>query len=100
MGLIPSQDDPLEKETATHFSILDGKCQGQGTLVDYSPWGHKESDTTEHSTITHLSLSLSLSLSIYIYIYIVYGYYKRGNMQCEEFCTCFLSLISEGFPSP
>ena len=75
MGLIPSQDDPLEKETATHFSILDGKCQGQGTLVDYSPWGHKESDTTEHSTITHLSLSLSvslslslcLSLSIYIY---------------------------------
>ena len=24
--------------------------QGQKSLAGYSPWGHKESDTTEHST--------------------------------------------------
>ena len=25
-----------------------GKFHGQGSLVGFSPWGHKESDTTEH----------------------------------------------------
>ena len=28
--------------------ILTGKFHGQRTLVGYSPWGHKELDTTEH----------------------------------------------------
>ena len=51
---------------ATHFSILDGKCQEQRRLVDYSLWGHKESDTIEHSTTTHPYIY------IYIYIYIVW----------------------------
>ena len=41
-------EDPLEKEMATHSSILAWKIpwtQEPGGL--YSPWGHKESDTTE-----------------------------------------------------
>ena len=42
------QEDPLEMEMATHSSILAGKSHGQRSLVGYSPWGHKESDTTEH----------------------------------------------------
>ena len=29
------------------LSILAGGSQGKGNLVGYSPWGHKESDTTE-----------------------------------------------------
>ena len=41
------QEDPLEKETATHSSFLPGKSHGWKSLVGYSPWGHKESDTTE-----------------------------------------------------
>ena len=47
------QEDPLEKGMATHSSILAGESQGQKSLVGYSPWGHKESDTTErlHFTI-------------------------------------------------
>ena len=36
----------LEKEMATHSSILVGKSHGQ-SLVDYSPWACKESDMTE-----------------------------------------------------
>ena len=44
--------DPLEKGIATHSSILAGKSHGQSSLVGYSPWGSKESDTTEQlSTI-------------------------------------------------
>ena len=38
------QEDPLEKGMATHSGILG---HGQRSLVDYSPWSHKESDTTE-----------------------------------------------------
>ena len=32
---------------ATHSSTLAGKSHGQSSLVGYSPWGHKELDTTE-----------------------------------------------------
>ena len=39
-------EDLLEKEMATHSSILAGKSYGRRNLVGYSPWGHKESDTT------------------------------------------------------
>ena len=41
------QEDPLEKEMATHFSMLAWKSHGQRSLVGYSPGGRKESDTTE-----------------------------------------------------
>ena len=43
-------EDPLEKGTATHSSILAWKIPQM-----YSPWGHKESYTPER-----LSLSLSM----------------------------------------
>ena len=34
-------EDPLEKEMATHFSILPGESHGQRSLAGYSPWGCK-----------------------------------------------------------
>ena len=46
----PGWEDPLEKGMATHSSIsvfLPGEFHGQRSLVGYSPWGCKESDTTE-----------------------------------------------------
>ena len=36
----------MEKEMATHSSILAWKIPWR-SLVGYSPWGHRESDTTE-----------------------------------------------------
>ena len=33
---------------------LPGKFHGWRSLVGYSPWGHKESDTTEQLRFTHL----------------------------------------------
>ena len=41
------QEDLLEKEMATHSSILAWKIHGQRSLVGYSPWGRKESNATE-----------------------------------------------------
>ena len=48
--------DPQEKRMATHSSILACNIHGHRNLVGYSPWGHKESDTTEH---THASQTLN-----------------------------------------
>ena len=36
-----SQEDPVEKEMATHSSILAWRSHGQRRLAGYSPWGHK-----------------------------------------------------------
>ena len=44
------QENALEKGIATHSSILAWRSHGQRSLVSYSPWDHKESDTTEHLT--------------------------------------------------
>ena len=41
------QEDPLEKEVATHSRFLPGESHGQRNLAGYSPQGRKESDTTE-----------------------------------------------------
>ena len=40
-------EDPLEKEMAIHSSAIAWKIHGQRSLIGYSPWGRKESDTTE-----------------------------------------------------
>ena len=53
------REDPLEKGMATQSSILVREFHGQRSLACYSPWGRKESDTTEQ-----------LTTSIYMYIYI------------------------------
>ena len=39
------QEDPLQKGMATTPVFLPGESHEQRSLVAYSPWGHKESDT-------------------------------------------------------
>ena len=49
MGLIPGSGG------ATHSSVfLPGKSHGQRSLVGYSLWGLKESDTTEQLSTAHM----------------------------------------------
>ena len=45
------QEDPLEEGMATHSSIL-----GQRSLSGSSPWGRKESGTTEVTKHVHTLL--------------------------------------------
>ena len=40
-------EDPLEEEAATHSSVLAWEIPWTEEPVSYSPWTHKESDTTE-----------------------------------------------------
>ena len=42
------REDPLEDEMAPTPVFLPGKSHGQKSLLGYSPWGRKESDTIEH----------------------------------------------------
>ena len=51
-------EDPLEKEMATHSTILAGELHGRRNLVGYSPQGCKESDTTEWLHFTSLQTEL------------------------------------------
>ena len=44
------QEDALDKRMSTHPVFLPGEFHGQRSLVGYSPWDHKEEDTTEQLT--------------------------------------------------
>ena len=50
------REDSLEKEMATHSSILAWRIPWRRSLVGYSPCGPKESETTEQ---LHFHFSLS-----------------------------------------
>ena len=49
----PGWEDLLEKGMATHFSILAWRMPWAEEPGDYSPKGHKESDTTEATKHAH-----------------------------------------------
>ena len=40
-------EDLLERKWQLFSVFLPGKSHGQRSLVDYSPWGHKEWDRTQ-----------------------------------------------------
>ena len=40
------REDPLEEGMATHSSVLAWRIQWTEEPGGYSPWGHRESDTT------------------------------------------------------
>ena len=46
---VPSlgQEDPPEKGMATTLIFLPGESYGHRSMVDYSLWGHNESDMTQ-----------------------------------------------------
>ena len=53
-------EDPLEKGMATHSSISAWKIPWTEEPGSYSPWGGKESDTTERLTLSHFSKSKTI----------------------------------------
>ena len=50
-------EDPLEEGKATHSNILTEEFPGL-----YSPWGHKESDTTKQLSLSSHIVSINLLL--------------------------------------
>ena len=46
-------EDALEKKWQPAPVFLPGAYHGQRSLMGYSPWGHKESDMTEHAGLEY-----------------------------------------------
>ena len=47
------REDPLDKGMVTHSIILPWReFHGQRSLTGYSPWGHREPDTTKRLTLS------------------------------------------------
>ena len=83
--------------TMNNFEQAPGDDEGQGRLTCYSPWGHKESDTTEwlnnkkQTIISQQSDNLeeiNRSLKIYILSSMIYKEIENLNKQI----TCILNL--------
>ena len=45
---------PWRRKWQSTLALLPGKSHGQRSLIGYSPWGRKESDTTERLHFTSL----------------------------------------------
>ena len=76
LGSIPgSGRSPGEGWQPTPVFLL-GKFLRQESLVDYSPWGRKESDTTEH-----------------VHVHTLKGSWKLINMFQNEFILFFPNLL-------
>ena len=54
----PGGEDPLEEEMATHASVLAWKFPGQRYLAGYSLGDHKQLDTVEQLSTTHIQQGL------------------------------------------
>ena len=63
------QEDAPEEGMETHSSILAWEIAWTEELVAYSPWGHKESDTTERLSLLHYCICGTLWLTQTHHIY-------------------------------
>ena len=55
---MPTEDEMVEWHHQLYgheFEQAPGDSEGQGSLVYFSPWDHKESDTTEQLQLQHQS---------------------------------------------
>ena len=94
------QEDPLEKEIATHSStpvLLPGKSHGWKSLVGYNPQGRKESDTTEW---LHFLLSFCIRLNLFLIMPSVMPPYHVQWSWEFKWVTMSRVETQEGFPSP
>ena len=92
---------------ATHSILLPGKFHGQRSLAGYSPWGHKESNTTEwlHFTPLHFMAReqssedgsarsfVCLFKTVFMYLFIwqqsriyLWAWVKRGQHRSSPEC--------------
>ena len=70
---------------ATHSSILAGKFRGQKILVGTVHGGHKESDTTEQLTLSHLHSQVLKFVSVFSFL--------PSSILVDLESTLYLSLL-------
>ena len=70
MGSVPGLGRS-PREAATRSVFLPGESHGQRSLLGYSPWGHRELDTTESIAQQH---ALSFASSFSPFTFLMRGY--------------------------
>ena len=107
-------EDPLEKEMATHSSILACEIPWTKEPGGYSPWGHKELDMTECMIAythkhTHISLGQHwlkiwepLIYAIIIFLHRIFSKWFNQNTDWIFDSTplplsCIISIIGQSF---
>ena len=66
--------------------FLPGKLHGQRNLEVYSPWGYKESDTTEPLSLRYIPETVARCFTLYIYIYNFY-YFLAAPSNMQDICS-------------
>ena len=86
---VPSlgQEDPPEKEMATHPVFLPGKSHGWRGLVGYSPVGHKELNMTERGKKRRVNI---------VFDWAGCGSYLRKERLKESYCISQLVAVNWG----
>ena len=56
------REDPWKMKWLPTPVFLPGESHGQRSLVDYSPWGRKESDTTKQLTLSQAYIKILLNM--------------------------------------
>ena len=67
--MVPAREDPLEEETAPHSSSLTWEMPWTAETGRLSPWGCKESDTTEVTEYTHVCVYVYTHVCVYAHMY-------------------------------
>ena len=82
-------------------ALLPGKSHGRRNLIGYSPWGHKESDTTEW---LHIQIFYSFKCkweSVLVYVaninHHIFSSSSNANLRVLKFCisSCTWHYMSE-----
>ena len=69
-GSIPAREDPLEEEMTPHSSILIWEMPWTEEPGGLSPWGYKESDTTEGTEYTGVCVCVYLRVCVCVCVYL------------------------------
>ena len=90
-------ENPLEKEMATHSSFVAWKSHGWKSLVGYSPWGCKESDSTDwlSMSITSWDQKLRLLHRLFWCSGSVHMPACSHHSPCQIHSRCFISFASK-----
>ena len=64
--------------------FLPGESRGQRSLVGYSPWDHKESDTTEATKRTHTARLVCMHISVYAHLHVCYSQRHQSTAPATE----------------
>ena len=93
LGSIPGLGRSPGEGTVTHSWFLPGEFHGQRSLAGYSPWGHRELDTTEQITQTPYIIKIRCLLWMYVHLFDPYRTPSFTTLRPKDSGRCTHSFI-------